>query len=308
MSTAYFTQESCIAHDMGAFHPESPARLKAIQSAMLASGLAERVQQKQSPRAPREALLRAHSQAHVEMLESLAALGRERIAIDADTVLAKHSFDAALHAAGACVAAVDLVMQKQVSNAFCAVRPPGHHATHASAMGFCFFNSIAVAALHALDAHGLERVAVIDFDVHHGNGTEDILHRDPRIAMFGFFQHPMYPYSGDKPLSQGMHNTPLPAGTAGDVVRKLVSESWLPALDAFAPQLILISAGFDAHREDDLGGLGLVEADYSWITEQLMAVANKHCEGRIVSSLEGGYNLDALARSVVAHVSSLVRA
>jgi len=205
------------------------------------------------------------------------------------------------------VAATDLVMRRELNNAFCAVRPPGHHACRAAAMGFCFFNNVAIGALHALHAHGLKRVAVIDFDVHHGNGTEDILAGNSRVLMASFFQHPFYPYSGTDFAADNMVNVPVPAGTRGDIVRELVEGQWLPRLEAFAPQMIFISAGFDAHREDDLGQMGLVEADYAWITQRLMDVADRHAAGRIVSTLEGGYNLSALARSVAAHVRTLAQ-
>jgi acetoin utilization deacetylase AcuC-like enzyme len=218
-----------------------------------------------------------------------------------------HTLRAALHAAGAAIDATDRVIAGELANAFCAVRPPGHHARHKAAMGFCFFNNVAIAARHALEAHGLERVAVIDFDVHHGNGTEEILANDPRVLMASFFQHPFYPYTGAENPAPNMLNVPVPAGSGGDVVRELVDTQWLPRLDAFAPQMIFISAGFDAHREDDLGQMGLVEADYAYITRRLMEVADRHARGRIVSLLEGGYNLSALARSVVAHVKTLAQ-
>jgi acetoin utilization deacetylase AcuC-like enzyme len=212
---------------------------------------------------------------------------------------------AALHAAGAAVAATDDVIGGRAVRAFCAVRPPGHHATRDEAMGFCFFNNVAVAARHALDVHGLARVAIVDFDVHHGNGTEDIIAGDERVLMVSFFQHPLYPYSGAVPKGTNMVNVPLPPYTRGPAMREAVERQWLPALEAFRPQMIFVSAGFDAHREDDLGQMGLVEADYEWLTRQLVAVAERHAAGRIVSCLEGGYNLGALARSVAAHLRVL---
>jgi acetoin utilization deacetylase AcuC-like enzyme len=217
------------------------------------------------------------------------------------------TWEAALRAAGAVVEATDRVLRGELANAFCAVRPPGHHARHAQAMGFCFFNNVAIGARHALAAHGLARVAVIDFDVHHGNGTEEILADDDRVLMASFFQHPFYPYTGAESHAKNMINVPLPAGTRGDLVRQVVDEVWMPALDAFAPQMIFISAGFDAHREDDLGQMGLVESDYAYMTRRLMELANLHAGGRIVSTLEGGYNLSALARSVAAHVKVLAQ-
>jgi len=213
-----------------------------------------------------------------------------------------------MRGAGAAVAATDAVIDGAVENAFCAVRPPGHHATRGQAMGFCFFNNVAVAARHALDVRGLARVAIVDFDVHHGNGTEDIIANDDRVLMVSIFQHPLYPYSGAVPLGTNMVNVPVPPYTRGPQVRALIEENWLAPLDAFRPEMIFISAGFDAHREDELGQLGLVEADYTWITEQVKAVAVKHARGRIVSCLEGGYNLSALARSVAAHLRVLTAA
>ena len=305
MSTGYFTHPDCARHDMGQFHPECPERLAAIADAMLASGLLDVVDAREAAVATQEQLLRAHTADHVASLAQLAALGRDYIALDPDTILARHSYSAALHAAGACVNAVDAIMARELRNAFCAVRPPGHHAVRGKAMGFCFFNNIAVAARHALDVHRLKRVTVIDFDVHHGNGTEDIFAGDERVQMLSFFQHPFYPFSGADRPAQNMHNTPLPAYTRGAEVRELVDQQWLPKLFEFRPQMIFISAGFDAHRDDDLGQMGLVEADYAWMTEQIMAVAEDVAHSRIVSSLEGGYNLPALAKSVVAHVRAL---
>jgi acetoin utilization deacetylase AcuC-like enzyme len=216
-----------------------------------------------------------------------------------------HSWSAALRAAGATLAATDAVMAGELENAFCAVRPPGHHACRDRAMGFCIFNNVAVAAKYALERHGLKRVAIVDFDVHHGNGTEDIFAGDERVLMVSFFQHPFYPYSGADSRAPNMVNLPVPAYTRGPVVRELIEQHWIPRLEAFKPEMIFISAGFDAHREDDLGQLGLVEADYAWITARVKEIANKHANGRIVSSLEGGYNLSALGRSVEAHIRVL---
>jgi acetoin utilization deacetylase AcuC-like enzyme len=228
--------------------------------------------------------------------------------LDGDTSLNPYSWRAALRAAGAAVAATDAVLAGEIDNAFCAIRPPGHHARPTEPMGFCLFNNVAIAARHALEVHGLQRVAIVDFDVHHGNGTEEVFADDARALMVSFFQHPFYPYTGVQPMSHRVHNSvnlPVPAGTGGELVRKLVSEHWLPALEAHRPQMIFISAGFDAHREDDMGQMALVEADYAWITRQVMEVARRHAGGRIVSCLEGGYALSALARSVVAHLKIL---
>ena len=226
-------------------------------------------------------------------------------AIDPDTVASPGTWNAVQRAAGAAVAATDAVIDGRAENAFCAVRPPGHHATRDAAMGFCFFNNIAIAARHALDVRGLERVAIIDFDVHHGNGTEDIIAGDERVLMASIFQDRLYPFSGGVPLGTNMVNVPVPPYTRGPEVRELIEGNWMARLEAFRPQMIFISAGFDAHREDDLGQLGLVEADYEWITRRVMGVAQRHAKGRIVSCLEGGYHLGALARSVAAHLRVL---
>jgi acetoin utilization deacetylase AcuC-like enzyme len=228
-------------------------------------------------------------------------------AIDPDTIASPGTLRAVMHAAGAAVAATDAILDGEVGNAFCAVRPPGHHATRDQAMGFCFFNNVAVAARHALDVRGLERVAIIDFDVHHGNGTEDIIAGDERVLMASIFQHPLYPYSGAMPKGENMVNVPVAPYSRGPQVRALIEENWMERLHAFRPQMVFVSAGFDAHRDDELGQLGLVEADYTWITEKIREVADRHANGRIVSCLEGGYNLGALARSVVAHLRVLLR-
>ncbi len=303
-TTAWFTHADCAAHDMGSWHPESPERLGAIEDRMIASGLADLVTHEDVPLADDADLLRVHTQAHLDCLRDCAPV-TGYAAIDADTMMCAATVRAVWRAAGAAVAATDAVIEGRARNAFCSTRPPGHHATRKQAMGFCFVNNVAVAARRALEVHGLSRVAVVDFDVHHGNGTEDILSGDERVLMVSFFQHPFYPYSGvDRPASN-MINVPVAAYSDGAVVRAVVESKWLPALETFRPEMIFISAGFDAHREDDLGQMRLVEADYVWITQQVMAVADRHAQGRIVSCLEGGYNLSALGRSVTAHVKAL---
>jgi len=304
LHTGLFTHRACSAHEMGDWHPECPARLAAIQDQLIASGIAPFLVEHEAPVASEVELLRAHDAAYVQELQARIP-ERGYVALDPDTTMNPVTWDAALRAAGAVVAATDEVIAGRLTNAFCAVRPPGHHARRAHAMGFCFINNVAVGARHALVHHGLERVAVIDFDVHHGNGTEDIFAGDEQVLMCSFFQHPFYPYSGTEHPAQNMLNVPLAAGTRGDVVRKLVDEQWVPRLDAFRPQMLFISAGFDAHREDDMGQLALVEADYAYITARLMQVAAAHANGRIVSTLEGGYNLSALGRSVAAHLKVL---
>ncbi len=292
---------------MGPGHPECPERLDAISDQMLSSGLISYLQELEVDAPVSDAaLLRVHAKDYIDRLQRMTPQ-QGLVEIDADTLLNPYSLTAARHAAGAAVMAVDQIIDGQASSAFCSVRPPGHHAERARSMGFCFFNNVAVATAHALEHHGLERVAIIDFDVHHGNGTENIFAGDERVLMCGFFQHPLYPYSGTQAVSSNMVNVPVPAYSRGDVVRSLVQEAWLPRLDEFEPQLIVISAGFDAHREDDLAQLGLVEEDYAWMTKQLVAVADKHAQGRVLSLLEGGYNLSALGRSVVAHVKALAK-
>ncbi len=306
MHTGFITHSACLAHEMGSWHPEAPSRLTAIHDHLIAVGLLPHLVHIDAPIATREALLRAHARDYVEHLETRIPK-QGYVSVDPDTAMNPATWDAALRSAGAVTEAIDQVMDGRLENAFCAVRPPGHHARPAHAMGFCFFNNVAVGARHAMEVHGLKRVAVIDFDVHHGNGTEEILANDERALMVSFFQHPFYPYTGTEHPAKNMVNVPLAAGTKGDVVRQVVDEQWIPALDAFCPQLVLISAGFDAHREDDLGQMGLVEADYAYITRRLMEVADRHAQGRIVSTLEGGYNLSALARSVAAHVKTLAQ-
>ncbi len=310
MTTAYFTHADCRLHDMGAGHPECPERLGAIEDHLLASGLDVALTRFEAPLASAGDLALAHDSGYVaelhEFMRQASETGEHR-ALDPDTVVCPATWQAVLRAAGAAVAATDAVIDGRATNAFCAIRPPGHHATRSQAMGFCFFNNVAVAARHALDVRGLQRVAIVDFDVHHGNGTEDIIAGDERVLMLSIFQDKLYPYSGNQPLGTNMVNLPVPAYTRGPAIRDLIDTQWLPRLDAFAPQMIFISAGFDAHREDDLGQLGLVEADYAWITARLVDAADRHAGGRIVSCLEGGYNLSALGRSVAAHVRALAR-
>jgi len=289
---------------MGRYHPESPERLRAIEDQLIASGLLGLLSEHEAPAASRDQLIRVHDATYVDEIEA-AAPESGIVHLDPDTAMNAHSYRAALHAAGAAILGVDLVLGEKVANAFCSVRPPGHHAEHARAMGFCFFNNVAVGAAHALEAHGLERVAIVDFDVHHGNGTEDIFRDDPRVMMVSTFQHPFYPYSGVTGRSERMVNIPLPAYTSGSAFREVVESQWLPALQVFRPQAIFISAGFDAHRDDDMAALALVEDDYVWVTRQIKDVAAQHAEGRIISCLEGGYNLGALARSVTMHIKAL---
>ncbi|MEX3527075.1 MAG: histone deacetylase family protein [Burkholderia sp.] len=304
MATAFYTHPDCLLHEMGEWHPECPSRLLAIQDQLIASRIDELIERESAPFASEAALSRVHTRAHIDYLKSNAP-AEGYCELDPDTSMNRHTWQAALRAAGAAIAATDAVLEGRYDNAFSSVRPPGHHAEPAHAMGFCFFNNVAIAARHALDVHGLERVAVIDFDVHHGNGTEAAFSNDPRVLMCSFFQHPLFPFSGTEHPAPNMLNVPVPARTNGMAIRETVDMLWLPRLEAFRPQMLFVSAGFDAHREDDLGRMGLVEADYEWLTTQICEIARKHAQGRVVSCLEGGYNLSALGRSVVAHLRVL---
>ena len=290
---------------MGAQHPECPERLDAIRDRLIASGLDAYLQFHEAPLADDAQLERAHTRSYI------AQINRQRpeqgiVHLDADTAMCPSTWSAALRSAGAGCLATDLVMRGDAASAFCAVRPPGHHATRDRAMGFCFFNNVAVAARHALEVWNLQRVAIVDFDVHHGNGTEDVFSADERVLMVSIFQHPFYPYSGTENPAANMCNVPVAAGTRGEEFRAIVSDIWLPRLRAFQPQMIFISAGFDAHKDDPLAYLKLTEDDYRWVTAEIMTLANEFSNGRIVSALEGGYNLDALGRSVTEHIRVLL--
>ena len=305
MHTAYISHPLCLKHDMGAGHPECPARLHAIKDQLIASRLFNHLGHYEAAEATREQLLRVHEADYVDLIE-LNVPERGRVQLDGDTAMNPYSYRAALHAAGAVVMGVDLLMGKTIENAFCNVRPPGHHAERARSMGFCILNNIAVGAMHALEYYGLQRVAIIDFDVHHGNGTEDIFHDDPRVMMCSTFQHPFYPYSGADSGNEHMINVPLAAGSGGEEFRTAVTEYWLPALENFQPEMVLISAGFDAHFEDEMAMLRFTVDDYVWVTKMIKGIAAKYAHGRIVSSLEGGYELHALGRSVAAHLKVLM--
>jgi acetoin utilization deacetylase AcuC-like enzyme len=311
--TGYFYHRDCWKHEMGEGHPECAERLDAIEDRLLVTGVGDALERREAPTASTAELELAHDRLHVAALRGLSEALREEIAaggpaysqVDPDTSLNVNTWDAALRAAGAALAATDAVLAGELENAFCAVRPPGHHACRDHAMGFCFFNNVAVAAKYALERHGLQRVAIVDFDVHHGNGTEDIVAGDERILMVSFYQHPFYPYDCAPSHAGNLVNLPVPAYTRGMEIRELIDMMWLPRLEAHKPEMIFISAGFDAHREDDLGQLGLTEQDFAWITQRIKDVAARHAGKRIVSCLEGGYNLDALGRSVEAHVRVL---
>lgn len=305
MPIAFITHPDCLLHEMGTGHPERPQRLAAIEDKLIASRLGDLVSRIEAPLVTREQLLRVHEAAYLDSIEHLAPHSGH-VLIDADTMMNQHTLPAALRAAGAAVLGTDLVIAGKAEAAFCSVRPPGHHAERSRAMGFCFFNNVAVGAAHALEHHGLARVAIADFDVHHGNGTEDIFRDEPRVLMVSTFQHPFYPGNGIEGRSERMVNLPLAAGSTGEEFRAAVTGEWLPALERFKPEMLFISAGFDAHRDDEMGMLGLVESDYAWVTDQLRGVAERHAKGRIVSVLEGGYELGALTRAVAAHLEHLV--
>jgi acetoin utilization deacetylase AcuC-like enzyme len=304
MATAFITHRACLKHEMGAGHPEQPARLAAIEDRLIASGVEQYLVRHEAPLASDEQLARAHPREYVQAIRRLAP-EEGTVHLDPDTAMNRWSLEAALRAAGAAVLATDLVMTRQAESAFCSVRPPGHHACRARPMGFCIFNNVAVAAHHAIAAHGLARVAIIDFDVHHGNGTEDIFAHDSRVLMASTFQHPFYPYCGTEDPAPNMVNVPLAAGAGSKQLQEAVTGRWLPALDAFRPELVIFSAGFDAHHEDDMAMLRFTDADYRWLTEQVKGIAGRHAAGRMVSVLEGGYALEALGRSVVQHVKVL---
>lgn len=305
MKVAYLTHPACLQHDTGTLHPERPERLHAIQDRLVASGLDALMWHVEAPAATREDLLRVHEAAVVDKV--LRPLSHEHEWLDADTVVSVGSAGAALHAAGACVHAVDLVLDGRAQFAFCAVRPPGHHAERSRPMGFCLFNNIAVAAAHAFE-RGIERVAVLDFDVHYGNGTADIFRRDPRVRLCSTYQEALYPnWSGD-PEASSLVDAPLDRGAGSAEYRAAVERIWMPALDRFEPQLYLVSAGFDAHGGDPLSDLRLVNDDYRWTAEWLRAKATEHCQGRVVAALEGGYDLTALALSVEAFLRPFVEA
>lgn len=305
MSIGYITHHHCQLHDMGSYHPEQPARLAAINDRLIATGLDMVLRQHDAKPAQREQLLAAHDSAYIDTVFRKSP-EHGQVALDGDTSMNPFSLQAALLAAGAVSQGVDMVMSGELNQVFCGVRPPGHHAERDKAMGFCLFNNIAVGAYHALNHHGLERVAIVDFDVHHGNGTEHIVKGDERILFCSSFQHPFYPHSGHDTEAANVSNLPLPAGCAGDAYRAAVSEHWLPRLEAFAPQLIFISAGFDGHQADPLADFNLVDEDFAWITRRLCELADLSADGRVVSSLEGGYDLHALARCVEAHLKGML--
>ncbi len=304
MTVTVFSHPACLQHNVGQDHPEAPARLHAIADQLLSSGLEYVIQQKDATAASDEQLALAHDPAYIQLVQQKQPdIGLAWL--DDDTAIMAKSVRAARFAAGAVINAVDLVMLANDQQAFCAIRPPGHHAESAQAMGFCIFNNVAVGAAYALAQYHLERVLIVDFDVHHGNGTEQIFRHDPRVLFCSSFEHPFYPYT-DPACTERLLKMPLSGASHGGLFRQLFNEQWRPAIEQFAPQLILVSAGFDAHGEDEMAHLKWNESDYQWVAEQLKALANQYCQGRIVACLEGGYALSALGRSVVAMLKAWV--
>lgn len=304
MPTAFISHPDTLLHVMDGGHPESPARISAIKERMIATGLYEHLHVYDSPLATDEQLLRVHAHAYVNHIRSIAPHAG-KVHLDADTAMGPMTLSAALHAAGAVTLGVDLVMAGKARNAFCCVRPPGHHAGRSNAAGFCIFNNIAVGVAYAIAKYGIQRVAIVDFDVHHGDGTENIFRDHPDVMLCSTFQHPLYPHRGAESRSERMINVPLKAGSDGQAFRDAVEHEFVPALEAFKPQMLFISAGFDAHRDDPLAGLNLLREDYIWITQRVMELAKPYAHNRVISALEGGYDLHALADSAEGHVRAL---
>jgi acetoin utilization deacetylase AcuC-like enzyme len=307
MTVALISHEACLDHDTGPGHPERPDRLRSVLGALAQDNFPDLLREA-APKAASEQLSRVHDPEYVRAVLAIAVPQGELAALDADTIVSPGSIEAALRAAGGAVRAIDMVMEGQADTAFAAVRPPGHHARPARAMGFCLFNNVAVAAHHARDRWGLRRIAVADFDVHHGNGTQEEFWKDPDLFFASSHQSPCYPGTGDRSetgSAGNVANAPLAPGSGGPEFRRAWTDELLPAMDAFAPELVIISAGFDAHRRDPLAQLNLDAEDYAWITGKLVALAGRHACGRIISLLEGGYDLEALAESAAAHVRAL---
>jgi len=305
MGIAFISHPDCELHDTGAGHPESPARIRAVLEYLPSREIWQQLTQCEAPLATRDQLYRVHDQDYVDAVIA-AEPTQGRVYLDPDTSMAPHSLNAALRAAGSVIKGVDLVMSGAAGQVFCCVRPCGHHAEIARPMGFCLFNNVAVGARYARDQFGLNKVAIVDFDVHHGNGTEDIFRNDPTVFFCSTFQHPFYPGSGADTRSDHIVNVPLPAGTGGDEFRAAFEARILPALNSFEPELLFISAGFDAHHDDPLAQLCLLEEDFAWATGKIRRVADDHACGRVISVLEGGYSLPALARSVEAHLQAMM--
>ena len=304
MGTALISHPDCLLHDMGHSLPEIPERLRVIENELVRSGLYNDMQKYIAPKATREQLARVHQSDYIDYI-FMSAPNQGTIPLDPDTWMNPHSLSAALHAAGAAILGVDLVMSGDVSAAYCNVRPPGHHAERKTAMGFCLFNNVAVGVAHALHQHNLARVAIIDFDAHHGNGIEDIFKNNENVLYCSSFEHPFYPYSGADTKNPHIINIPLTAGSDGKVLRQKAEEFWFQAIEQFKPEMIFFSAGFDANDKDYMSDLLFSIEDYAWITKEIMKIARSVCHGRVVSALEGGYALETLGHCVAAHVREL---
>lgn len=305
MRTAFISHPDCLKHEMFDGHPECPARLSAIADQLQSAGLFDFLLHMEAPKAELRHIDRVHAKGYAQQIVACSP-SEGLFHIDDDTAMNPHTLEAALRAAGAAVLATDVVLAGEADNAFCNIRPPGHHAERSQPMGFCFFNNVAVGVGHALQEHAMQRIAVLDFDVHHGNGTEDIFYGDRRVMVCSSFQHPFYPYSGRDTQDGHLVNVRLGAGSIGADFRQAIQQEWIPQLERFKPQMIFVSAGFDAHCEDDMAELNLGDRDYAWVTARIMEIAHRYAENRIVSLLEGGYALHALGRSVTAHVRTLM--
>lgn len=305
MAIAYISHAECLQHDTGEGHPENARRISAIEDQLIATGLLDVLRYFDAPEVTSDQLLRVHARAYLDAIAAMEPESGYR-RVDPDTIISAGSLQAARRAAGAVVAATDLVLNGEVESAFCSVRPPGHHAEINRAMGFCLYNNIAVGAAHALEQYGVNKLAILDFDVHHGNGTEDIFKDDHRVLFCSTFQHPFYPYTALLEPADNRVNVPLQAGAGSEEFRAAVTDRWLPALDKFSPEMVFVSAGFDAHRDDDMSHVNLTDADFTWVTERIVDVASKSASGRIVSTLEGGYELRSLARCVESHIRVLM--
>jgi len=302
--TAVISHPDTLLHVMDGQHPESPARISAIQAAINASPIRHQLDFYQAPLATRQHLTLAHDQAYVDYIYAIAP-SAGIVKLDADTAMGPASLEATLRASGAAILATDLVMQQKARHAFCCTRPPGHHAGKRNSAGFCIFNHVAVGVMHALKHYRLQHIAIIDFDVHHGDGTEDIFKQNQAVMLCSTFQHPFYPHKGANSRTNRMINVPLPANASGEAFREAVTREFTPAIEAFKPEILFVSAGFDAHRQDPLANLALEIEDFSWITRYIVALSEKYCKGRIVSCLEGGYHLQYLSESVLAHIKTL---
>ncbi|WP_019898136.1 histone deacetylase family protein [Methylotenera mobilis] len=307
MTTAFITHPDTLLHIMDGNHPESPARITAIKNYLIKQDVYNHLAIYESPVATDAQLAKVHSTDYIARIRALSPKAG-LVRLDPDTAMGPMSLSATLHASGAAILATDLVMQGKAANAFCCTRPPGHHAGRANSAGFCIFNHVAVGVAHALTQYKVKRVAIIDFDVHHGDGTEDIFKYNPQVMLCSTFQHPFYPHRGFDSRTKTMINVPLAANADGKKYQQAFSHEFLPALNQFKPEIIYVSAGFDAHVDDPLAGMNLIDQDYIWMTEFIKQVAKQHAQGRIVSLLEGGYHLPALAKAASAHITSLMLA